>query len=86
MEKDMKIKILGLVSVVFLSLVVGWTSYAQKQKPTWDYYVTGFGSLVEAQGRLRELGDQGWELVAVTETGVTKERSGSITVYLRKSK
>ena len=85
----MKTKINLLIAAVVLLCLVGWTIYGQKQTPTkvsWEYHVTGFNNWVEASGKLNALGNEGWELVSVTEVGSTNERGGSITVYLKRAR
>jgi len=82
-----------LAAAIALSLLLGLTIYAQKQSGTrvaWEYHVWSFNSWQEATGRLNEDGNQGWELVTVTETPTTYEggvvRSGSVTIYLKRAK
>ncbi len=82
-----------LAAAIALSLLLGLTIYAQKQNGTrvaWEYHVWSFNSWQEATGRLNEDGNQGWELVTVTETPTTYEggvvRSGSVTIYLKRAK
>ena len=52
--------------------------------------MTGFNNWLEASGKLNELGNQGWELVSVTEVGSTTNQEGgshgSVTVYLKRAK
>jgi len=65
-----------LAAAIVLSLLLGLTIYAQKQNGTraaWEYHVWSFNSWQEATGRLNEDGNQGWELVTVTETPTTYE-------------
>jgi hypothetical protein len=78
---------------ILLSLLLGLTIYAQKQNGTrvaWEYHVWSFNSWQEATGKLNEDGNQGWELVTVTETPTTYEgpivRGGSVTIYLKRAK
>jgi hypothetical protein len=80
-------------AAIVLSLLLGLTIYAQKQNGTrvaWEYHVWSFNNWQEATGRLSEDGNQGWELVTVTETPTTYEggvvRSGSVTIYLKRAK
>lgn len=80
-------------AAIGLSLLLGLTIYAQKQNGTrvaWEYHVWSFNSWQEATGRLNEDGNQGWELVTVTETPTTfyqgTMRSGSVTIYLKRAK
>ena len=80
-------------AVIVLSLLLGLTIYAQKQNGTrvaWEYHVWSFNSWQEATGRLNEDGNQGWDLVTVTETPTTFEggvvRGGSVTIYLKRAK
>jgi len=78
-----------LIAAVVLSLLLGWTIYAQKQTATkvaWEYHVWSFNNWAEATGRLNEDGNQGWELVTVTETPTTSEHGGSVTIYLKRAK
>jgi len=82
-----------LAAAIVLSLLLGLTIYAQKQNGTrvaWEYHVWSFNSWQEATGRLNEDGNQGWELVTVTETPTTYEgsvvRGGSVTIYLKRAK
>jgi hypothetical protein len=80
-------------AAIVLSLLLGLTIYAQKQNGTrvaWEYHVWSFNSWQAATGRLNEDGNQGWELVTVTETPTTFEggvvRGGSVTIYLKRAK
>jgi hypothetical protein len=80
-------------AAIVLLLLLGLTIYAQKQNGTrvaWEYHVWNFNNWQEATGRLSEDGNQGWELVTVTETPTTYEggvvRSGSVTIYLKRAK
>jgi hypothetical protein len=82
-----------LIAAVILSLLLCWTIYAQKQtasKVAWEYHVWNFSSWQEATERLTEDGNQGWELVTVTETPISfyqgTMRSGSVTIYLKRAK
>ena len=72
-------------AAILLSLLLGLTIHAQKQTATraWDYQVDAFNSRGEASTKLSELGNQGWELVSVTEL---PDRSPGITVYLKRAK
>ncbi len=81
------------VAAILMSLVFGFTVYAQKQngsKVTWEYHVWSFNTWQEATARLSADGNEGWELVTVTETppsyfnGVA--RSESVTIYLKRAK
>jgi hypothetical protein len=64
----MKTKGLWLVALFLLCALV-WTTYAQKQadtKPTWEYMSMTVPD--HASGiHLNRAGEQGWELVAVTQ-------------------
>lgn len=64
----MKTKSLWLVALLFLCAIV-WTTRAQKQsegRPTWEYMsITIPDSKSEAS--MNNAGEQGWELVAVTQ-------------------
>jgi len=78
---------------IVLSLLLALTIYAQKQdhtRVTWEYHVWSFNSWQEATGKLNEDGNQGWELVTVTETPTSfyqgTMRSGSVTIYLKRAK
>lgn len=89
----MNAKITLFAATIVLSLLLGLTIYAQKQNGTrvaWEYHVWSFNSWQEATGRLNEDGNQGWELVTVTETLTTYEggvvRGGSVTIYLKRAK
>jgi hypothetical protein len=80
-------------AAIVLSLLLALTIYAQKQNGTkvnWEYHVWNFNTWQEATGRLYLDGNEGWELVAVTETPTTYEggvmRGGSVTVYLKRAK
>lgn len=82
-------------AAILLLLSLGLTIYAHKQnesKLTWEYHVWNCNSWQEATGRLSLDGNEGWELVAVTETPTTYERSGgilrsgSVTIYLKRAK
>lgn len=61
--KSTNIWFLSLILIVVLS-IIGWTVYAQRtsQRQAWEYKCTGAMN----EQKLNELGDQGWELVAVT--------------------
>ena len=64
----MKTKSLWLVALLLLCAVV-WTTYAQKQadtKPTWEYMSMTVPDSVGGD-RMNKAGEQGWELVAVTQ-------------------
>jgi hypothetical protein len=88
----MKTKINLLIATVALLCLVGWTIYGQKPTPAkaWEYHVTGFNNWLEASRKLNELGNQGWELVSVTEVGSTTNQEGghggSVTVYLKRAR
>lgn len=80
-------------AAIVLSLLLGLTIYAQQRNPpkvAWEYHVWVFNSWQEATARLSEDGNEGWELVTVTETptaftqGVS--RSVSVTIYLKRAK
>ena len=80
-------------AAIVLSLLLGLTIYAQKQNGTrvaWEYHVWSFNTWQEATAKLYEDGNQGWELVTVTETPTTYEgpivRGGSVTIYLKRAK
>jgi hypothetical protein len=80
-------------AAIVLSLLLGLTIYAQQKNGTrvaWEYHVWSFNNWQEATGRLNEDGNQGWELVNVTETPITYwggvVRSGSVTIYLKRAK
>ena len=82
-----------ILAAILLSLVFGLTIYAQKPKEsrvTWEYHVWNFNNWQEATARLSDDGNQGWELVTVTETPTTNFegylRPGSVTVYLKRAK
>jgi len=82
-----------LVASIFLSLLLGFTIYAQKQnapKANWEYHVWSFNNWGEATGKLSEEGNQGWELVAVTEIPIAFDggsaHNGSVTIYLKRAK
>lgn len=70
----MKIWLIGILAVLLIG-VVGWTSYAQRQRipqalaedrrPVWEYkvvYVPGARQLSESM--MNKLGADGWEFVA----------------------
>jgi hypothetical protein len=76
-----------LIAAAVLSLLFGWTIYAQKQNSTkvvWEYSVIFSYNNAYLPGKLNELGNQGWEIVSVTETATTDGRSA--TVYLKRAK
>ena len=83
-----------LAAAILLSLFLGLTIYAQKQngnRVAWEYHVWSFNTWQEATGKLTEDGNQGWELVSVTETPITfdrisGQRPGSVTIYLKRAK
>lgn len=86
-ERDMKHSLFA--AAILLSLLLALTIYAQKQTATrvaWEYHVWSFNNWAEATGKLNEDGNQGWELVTVTETPTTSERAGSVTIYLKRAK
>jgi hypothetical protein len=92
MRRDMNTKSL-FVAAILLSLILGLTIYAQKPNGTrvaWEYHVWSFSSWQEATARLSDDGNQGWELVTVTETPTSYYdgvmRSGSVTIYLKRAK
>jgi hypothetical protein len=87
----MKTKVSLLVAVVILLSLVCWTIYGQKPNATksWDYYMymSSNNNWPQTQTKLNELGNQGWELVSVTEVGSTDGgRGGSVTLYLKRPK
>lgn len=85
----MKTKFNLFAGAIILSLVLGLTIYAQRQHATrvaWEYHVWSFYSWQDATGKLSEEGNQGWDLVSVTETPSTSERDGTVTLYLRRAK
>ncbi len=54
-------------------LLGGWTGLGQKQKPAdsnivWEYTVTGLGTSYLGDKELNQLGAQGWELVAISNS------------------
>ena len=72
--------LLTLVVFAFLCLV-GWTENRQRAsassaKTSWEYIIRG--GLTEQQ--LNELGAQGWELVAVSQS------NGSFGMYFKRAK
>jgi predicted negative regulator of RcsB-dependent stress response len=80
----MKTKFALVVGVIVMSTVLGWTVHAQKQdsqKVSWQYAVISFSNSVDAKWKLDELGNEGWELVSVTET-----TNGSVTIYVKRAK
>ena len=86
-----KTSLFAIAIVVLLLLAL--TIYAQKQngsRASWEYHVWNFGSWQEATAKLSEDGNQGWELVAVTETPTTSFqnnlRYGRVTIYLKRAK
>ena len=61
----MRAKTLLIVAVAAMTLMAGWSAYAQKAKPasaTWEYKRV---QILADDAALRELGAQGWELVAI---------------------
>lgn len=82
-----------LAATMVLLLLLGLTIRAQKQnenKVNWEYHVWSFNSWQEATARLSADGNEGWELVTVTETPTTyfggTVRGGSVTIYLKRAK
>jgi len=80
-------------AAIVLSLLLALTIYAQKQSGTrviWEYHVWNSSSWQEATGKLHSDGNEGWELVSVTETPTTYEgsivRPGSVTIYLKRAR
>jgi hypothetical protein len=64
----MKTKSLWLVALLLLC-AVAWTIYAQKQadtRPAWEYMSMTVPDYASAS-RLNKAGEEGWELVAVTQ-------------------
>jgi hypothetical protein len=65
-------------------------SEAEWTKVTREYHVWNSSSWQEATGKLHMDGNEGWELVSVTETPTTFEgsilRPGSVTIYLKRAK
>ena len=89
----MKPKTILFAVAIVLTLLLGLTIYPQKQNATriaWEYHVWSFNSWQEATTKLTEDGNQGWELVTVTETPTNYEggvvRTGSVTIYLKRAK
>ena len=75
--------------VIALLLVVGWTGYGQKQNPsrvTWEYKVKTEQSIPNSSVSLTTLGNEGWELTAVTtrEEPMSNSQVNIITTYYLK--
>jgi len=86
-ESDMKHTLFA--AAILLSLLLALTIYAQKQTATrvaWEYHVWSVNNWAEATVKLNEDGNQGWELVTVTETATTSQHGGSVTIYLKRAK
>jgi Domain of unknown function (DUF4177) len=68
----MKRGVVLLIAMTVLLCVVGWAGLAQERKtqPAWEYKVIGHGT-ASGEKELNEFGQQGWELVSVTNDGVT---------------
>jgi hypothetical protein len=68
--------------------VIAWSAYSQKhqdEKKCFEYLVVTDVSLYDAQARLNELGEQGWELVAV-QTYSRRGDTASTGYVLKRSK
>jgi hypothetical protein len=69
---------IGLVVLVVLATSGVWQAAAQveakKERPQWEYTWAGEGASARA------MGDEGWELVAVSSRG------GSDTLYFKRQK
>ena len=72
--------------VIALLLVVGWTGYGQKPNPSravWEYMAANEHTLYNSHVDLKRLGDEGWELTAVTtrDEAVSNNRLDIVTTY-----
>jgi hypothetical protein len=80
----------GLFLIVGAALIVGliaWSSYSQKGKVTkasWEYMVIRDPS--DDGTKLNELGAQGWELVAVSDSVFNQGNNTSTRFVLKRSK
>ena len=54
--------------------------------PTWEYKVIPLGSAWDSQDKLEELGEEGWELVAVINTLMGREGPEGLIGYFKKAK
>lgn len=87
----MKTKLAVLTILFTLLCLAGWVGrgWAQKTNPdrkVWEYKV-GAVSVLDGstlQSRLNELGEEGWELVAVENVSYTAPPS--VLVYLKRPK
>jgi len=80
----MKTKSTLIVGIIVMLAVLAWTIHAQKQnsqKVSWQYTVLTFYNSNEARMKLEGAGNDGWELVSVTEAP-----DRSVTLYLRRAK
>ena len=76
-------------AAILVSLLLALTIYARNQttsKVAWEYHVWSFNSWRDATVKLYDEGNQGWELVTVTETPTTSERHGTVTIYLKRAR
>jgi hypothetical protein len=69
-----KSKLMLVIAIVALLCVVGWTSRAEQSKPNWEYKAVTLWHNPDVVNpnlsQLNEIGDDGWELVAVIPSEV----------------
>lgn len=79
-----------LCAAVLLTLIV-WSAYGQRQgssRVTWEYTVIVDHTLYNKHTDLKQLGDEGWELTAVTtrDQAVGNQMDVETRYYLKRQK
>lgn len=79
-----------IIAVLGLCVLLGWTSYGQRQRPSlsrFEYkivYVPGVHDMAEKT--LNELGSQGWELVSFQQINLEGRTIGAGNYYFKRAR